>query len=205
MPESLTVIRWRVPKRRDGLKTFNHIIEIARELFAKNSFSQTSINQIIDTSGIAAGTFYSYFDDKLAVYQYLLKEYSRKIKSTTRKATEKCDSREEKERLGLKAFIMFTLADPLSFKIIWESMLIDWDTFKNYYSSFATSYIASLKESQAKKEISADTNLETLSYILMGVNNFVGMQILFKDSITEDEVDKIVDNAISMLKNGFLK
>ena len=205
MAETLTVTRWRIPKRKDGLKTFNHIIKIARELFAKNSFSQTSINQIIDTSGIAAGTFYSYFDDKLAVYQYLLKEYSRKIKSTTRKATEKCETREEKERLGLKAFIKFTLSDPLSYKIIWESMLIDWDTFKNYYSSFASSYVASLKESQAKNEISADTDLETLSYILMGINNFVGMQILFKDSISEMETDKIIDNAIDILKNGFLK
>ena len=202
---STSANRWRIPKRKDGQKTFNNIIEVARKLFAENSFSQTSINQIIENSGIAAGTFYLYFDDKLAVYQYLLKEYSRRIKSYIRKATEKCVGREEMERIGLKAFINFSLQDPLSYKIIWESMFIDWDTFKDYYKSFSERYIDNLISAQEKKEISDNTDFETLSYLLMGISNFVGLQVLFKENITESEIDRIVSYVINVLKNGFLR
>ena len=198
-------VRWRIPKRKDGLKTFNNIIEVARKLFAENSFSHTSVNQIIEQANIAAGTFYLYFDEKLAVYQYLLKEYSRSIKAAIRKATEKCTNREETERTGLKAFINFSLQDRLSYKIIWESMFIDWDTFKDYYSSFANRYIINLKDAQNKNEISADTDFETLAYLLMGISNFVGLQVLFKEEVTDEEVDKIVDSVMSVLKTGFLR
>ena len=197
--------RWRLPRRQDGLKTFETILSVSKKLFAQNSFSQTSVNQIIEESGLSVGTFYIYFDDKLAVYQYLLKDYSKTIKSVIRKATKKCINREETERIGLKAFILFSLKDPLSYKIIWESTLIDWDTFKDYYSSFASRYIDNLQKAEQKHEIKADMDFETLSYLLMGVSNFIGLQVLFMKKTTEAEIDRIVDTAITVFKSGFLK
>ena len=197
--------RYRFPKRKDGQKTFSNILKVAKNLFAANSFSSTSINQIIEESKIATGTFYLYFDDKLAVYQYLLVEYSKTIKGRIKKATESCQTREEIERAGIRAFLELALEDPLCYKIIWESMLVDWDSFYDYYSSFARSYIKNLLIAESKEQIRNDIDLETLSYCLMGISNFVGLQVLFKENISRENLDKIVDSVVLILKKGFLK
>lgn len=48
------------------------IVEAGIEEFSKKLFADASINQIIKNAGIARGSFYLYFEDKLDFYCYLL-------------------------------------------------------------------------------------------------------------------------------------
>jgi hypothetical protein len=36
----------------------------------------------------------------------------------------------------------------------------------------------------------------------MGVSNFVGLQILFKETLTDEELDNITDQAMDVLTHG---
>jgi hypothetical protein len=106
------------------------------------------------------------------------------------------------ERAGLKAFIMYVKEDPLAYKLVWESLFVDQSIFKEYYMSFASSYVNHLKPFVESGEIRNDIDLETVSYILMGISNFVGLQIVFKDNATEKDVDFVVDESMKLLQNG---
>ena len=48
------------------------IVEAGIEEFSRKLFADASINQIIKNAGIARGSFYLYFEDKLDFYCYLL-------------------------------------------------------------------------------------------------------------------------------------
>lgn len=195
-----------LPKTKTGYKSFNKIIEVSKKLFATNGYSSTSINEIIASASIATGTFYNYFEDKKAVYIYLLQDYGQKIKQKIREATEHSTTRYEIERNGLKGFIKFTLEDPLSYKIIWESLFVDEHLFESYYKDFAISYMKQLSKSQIKGEVDEKIDLETLSYVLMGVANFIGLQVQFKHNATEHDIEKICDHVMYILENGmFIK
>ena len=176
---------YRLPKTKIGEKSFKKIIRAGKNLFSKSGYNSTSVNDIIAKSRVAAGTFYIYFDSKLALYMYLL--------LTTRK---------EIERAGLKAFIEYVKKDPLAYKIIWESLFVDFKIFKDYYTSFAKAYIYHLKKHVQNGEIRNDIDLETLAYVLMGISNFVGLQILFNDEADQVEVDFVVDEAMKILESG---
>lgn len=191
-----------LPKTKTGYKSFNKIIEVSKKLFAHNGYSSTSINEIIATAEIATGTFYNYFADKKAVYIYLLQDYGQKIKQRTREALEHAKTRQEIEREGLRAFIKFTIEDPLSYKIIWESLFVDEHLFESYYKDFSISYMKQLSKSQIKNEVDKDIDLETLSYVLMGIANFIGLQVQFKHNATEHDIERIIDNVMYILKNG---
>lgn len=204
--EFMNEINYRLPKRKDGKKTFNHIIDTAKKLFSKNGYSATSINEIIEKSGIATGTFYIYFDDKFALYTYILNSYHKRIRLKLNEAIIDAKTRYEKERLGLKAFLQFAWDDPLAYRIIWESMFVDQQLFKSYYENFSLHYIRGLAHSVEQGEIRDDIDLETLSYILMGISNFVGIQVMFRETLTEQKLDFIVDNVMKVLDLGmFLK
>jgi AcrR family transcriptional regulator len=196
---------YRLPKRKDGQKTFDNIIETARKLFSKNGYQATSINEIIEKSRIATGTFYLYFDDKFALYSYLLSKYRRSIRKAISEGIKHADTRYEKERLGIKAFLKFAWDDPLAYRIIWESMFADKELFKEYYQTFSHDYVRQLSHAVQNGEVKDDIDLETLSYILMGISNFVGLQVLFRDTLTDADLENITDNVMKVLKSGMFK
>ncbi|MFH0993309.1 MAG: TetR/AcrR family transcriptional regulator [bacterium] len=197
---------YRLPRTKVGQKTFDKIIKTGRKLFANNGFQATSVNDIIAKSKVAAGTFYIYFDNKLALYLYLLAMYKASIRKASSNAVAGLVTRREIEREGLKAFIDYVRRDPLAYKVVWESLFVDFKIFKEYYESFAASYIFHLKKFIASGEVRSDVDPETVAFVLMGISNFVGLQILFRDEIDEHEIDRVVDEAMKLLDDGlFLK
>lgn len=193
-------VSYRLPKTKTGQKTFDKIIRAGKKLFAANGFQATSINDIIAKARVAAGTFYIYFDNKLALYLYLLDLYRISIRKASSNAIVGLTSRLEMEREGLKAFIKFVKQDPLAYKLVWESLFVDFDIFKEYYKEFSESYVYHLNKFVAMGEIRNDIDIETVSYVLMGISNFVGLQILFRDTVTDQEIDYVVDEAMKLLE-----
>lgn len=200
---------YRLPVRENGKKTFNEIIETSRKLFAIKGYSNTSINEIISEASIATGTFYQYFDDKYAVYEYLLFQYQKEIRRAIGKAISKYDTKYDQELYGLTAFINFICADKLAFKIIWESMMIDINLFREYYIGFAKNYVKQLKKGVETKELRDDLSLETIAYSLMGIANFVGLQaiILSGDDIclSSEKVEQLAKEAMKLIDKGIFK
>jgi AcrR family transcriptional regulator len=203
--DKMNQTNYRLPKRSDGQRTFDQIIETAKKLFSKKGYLATSINEIIQKSGIATGTFYLYFDDKFALYSYILAKYRKLIRKTISEAIKSAPTRYEKERLGLRAFLKFAWDDPLAYRIIWESMFVDKHLFKEYYETFSKDYVRQLAHAVDAHEVRDDVDLETLSYILMGVSNFVGLQVLFKDTLTDKELDDMCDEVMKILDRGMFK
>ncbi|MBI9009464.1 MAG: TetR/AcrR family transcriptional regulator [Tenericutes bacterium] len=195
----------RPPKTKVGERSFKKIIKAGKVLFAKDGYQSTSINDIIAKAKVAAGTFYIYFDNKLALYLFLLEEYRINIRKSAVEATKNYNTRIEIEREGLKAFIQYAKKDPLSYKIIWESLFVDYEIFKDYYSSFAQSYIHHLKHHVESGEIRDDLDLETIAYVLMGISNFVGLQIIFKKDADDVDIDFVVNETMKLLQNGMFK
>ncbi len=198
-------INYRLPKTKVGERSFKKIIRAGKILFAKDGYHNTSINHIIAKAKVAAGTFYIYFDNKLALYLYLLDEYRIKIRESSTIAIKGLTTRYDIEKAGLKAFIRYVKRDPLAYKIIWESLFVDYRIFKEYYSSFSKSYIYHLKHSVSKEELRDDLDLETVSYILMGISNFVGLQIIFNENSDDIDIDFVVEESMKILKNGMFK
>lgn len=194
--------KYRLPKRKDGQKTFDQIIDTAKRLFSDRGFQSVSINEIIKEANIATGTFYQYFDDKEALYIYILKKYRNAIRKSIAEEVKNAHTRYEKERSGLKAYLTFASKDPLSYKIIWESLFVDSNVFKEYYQNFSNDYVKQLTHAVNTGEVNHEIDLETLSYVLMGISNFVGLQVIFKKDLTAEQIDKIVDNVMLILNNG---
>ncbi|QQR89610.1 MAG: TetR/AcrR family transcriptional regulator [Myxococcales bacterium] len=58
------------------------ILDAAAEVFSKSGFHQTRIADIIESAGIARGTFYLYFESKGAVFLALLKELLERLRAS---------------------------------------------------------------------------------------------------------------------------
>ncbi len=192
------------PTTRNAKNTFNMIIESAINLFYKNGYHGTTVNNITQEAGIAAGTFYLYFPSKLSLYKHILIMFSHNIRRTIAANVAEKVTRYEKEREGLKSFIMLAKENPQMYNIIWESLYIDRALFKDYYESFAKRYIKGLNNSVKREEIRA-LDTEVVSYILMGVANFIGLKVVLDLGDNNDDIEHIVDVYMDLIKHGLFQ
>lgn len=192
------------PKTKRGEKTLEKICLAAEELFYTKGYHNTSIVDITNDAGIALGTFYIYFKDKYSIYKYLLLLYSHKIRKAIATATEGLESRKEMERVGLKTFLEYIRENKHAYNIIWESMYIDKRLFVDYYDSFAARYVKGIEKAKDKGEV-RDLDSMVLSYLLMGVSNFIGLKYVMFDDDDKEDFDKVVDEVIRILEEGMFK
>lgn len=187
------------PKTKRGLNTLNRICDSAKKLFYEKGYYNTSINDIASGAQIAPGTYYIYFNDKINLYKYLLLQYSHDIRKTIGVAIENCETRYEKEKVGLKTFLEYIHTHKNAYHIIWESLYIDYELFKEYYINFGLRYTEGIITSQANNEV-RDVDPTVLSFLLMGVSNFIGLNyVIFEDG---KPFDNVVDQVMDILENG---
>jgi len=62
-----------------------HVLNKAHELFIEKGFQATSIQEILDSSGISKGTFYNYFSSKnellISIFKEIYSELGEKRKN----------------------------------------------------------------------------------------------------------------------------
>jgi AcrR family transcriptional regulator len=69
---SQDVTRRITPRSRRGVRTRNAIVAAAREVFERDGYLAARISDITATAGVAAGSFYTYFNDKEEVFAALV-------------------------------------------------------------------------------------------------------------------------------------
>ncbi len=192
------------PTTRNAKNTFKAIEDAAYEVFYKNGYHGTTIADITNRAGVAAGTFYLYFPSKLVLYQHILMSLSHDIRKEIAAKVSRKETRYEKEREGIKTFINYALERPEMYNIIWESLYIDRELFRDYYADFAKRYKRGLEEAAAKGEIRS-LDSEVVSYVLMGITNFIGLKVVMDLGEGNENVDAIVNVVMEILDKGLFK
>ena len=189
-----------VPKSEVGFRKMCKICAAAETLFSEKGFYDTSVADICGLAKTAVGTFYIYFQDKIAIYDYLVRNYYVIINNHLNKNIANCKTRFDMEREGIKAFIRFGYNNPKCYKIIWGCSQIDPALFEDYYTRFAKSYISSLKK--FSNEL-IEVDYSTMAWLLMGISTFICLKVVLSHKrLPEKELDTLVDEVMKLLSTG---
>ena len=194
----------KIPRTRNGKATFKLIVDATIRLFYEKGYFNITIAEITKEAGVAAGTFYLYFPNKLTLYKYVLMEFQHDIRREIASKVSQVEGRFNKEKEGIKTFIKYALDNPHSYNIIWESLYIDKKIFIDYYDGFAKRYERGLKQSIEDGEMH-NVDTELVSYIFMGISNFLGLKVLLNLGKNNEDVDQVVENVMNILKTGIFK
>jgi AcrR family transcriptional regulator len=189
------------PKTKRGQATLDRLCKAAEQLFYKQGYYATSINDIASKAKVAPGTFYIYFSDKINIYKYLLVSYSHQIRMhiALRIKESNVTNRKDAERIGLRSFLEFISEHKSMYNIIWESLYIDKRLFVEYYTDFAKNYAHHIEEAIGIGQMK-DYDPEVVAYMLMGISNFIGLNwVMFSD---RKDIDHAVDEVMKILEEG---
>ena len=189
-----------LPKTVRGQETMARICQAAEQIFCEKGYYDTAISDITRMAGVSTGTFYIYFESKLALYKHLLTQYGHTIRRHISMAISDCKTRREAERAGMRAWLEFVAEHKYVFNITWESLFIDRKLFDEYYEDFSVAYVRQLKKAQEKGEVK-DIDPDILSFALMGISNFIGLHwVVFKE---ERDLDHVIAEAMKIIDGIF--
>ena len=192
----------KMPQTPKGMETLNNLLSAAAQLIYERGYFGANIADITKLAGVATGTFYLYFDSKLSLYRYLLLQFSHQIRKELSQRTVDCRSRRDFEREGLRVWLEYVRDHPYVFNIIWESLYVDRRLFEEYYETFSMAYVRGLNDAKAAGEL-ANVDLNVLSYLLMGISNFVGLKYCLFDADGETyDYNYVVDEVMKVLDGG---
>ncbi len=183
-PDSSAAPKTRVRARHKGERTRRALLGAAEQVFGELGYHEASVAKITDVAGVAQGTFYLYFESKLAVFEEVVAELNRQVRHAMSEAAAGATSRLEAERLGFAGFFRFTAEHPALYRVIRQAEFVSPRAMRQHYESIIASYIPALREAMAEGEV-APGDPAVLAWALIAVGEAVGMRWILWDEASD--------------------
>jgi AcrR family transcriptional regulator len=180
MTEAITNVDGR-PLSQRGLDTRRRLLDAAELVFGDLGYHDASIVKLAERAGVAAGTFYLYFDSKKSIFDELVRDLNRRVRHAMKEGSSKGTNRVESELLGFDAYFRFTSEHPALYRIIRQAEFVSPEMLRYHYDRLSEGYIEALEASVESGEI-GKLDPEAATFALMGIGEMIGMRwILWGD------------------------
>jgi len=187
------------PSTARGEATRRKLLTAAEIEFGQNGYVATAVSDITKRCGVAQGTFYLYFPSKIDVLRELVRDMGRQLRHALSEGTAGATDRLSVERLGLEAFIAFSLSHQNLYKVVMESQFVDETIYREYYQTLADAYTVNLERAQASGDV-RQGNASAQAWSLMGVAHFLGLRYAIWRH--EAPPQEIFDATFELIANG---
>jgi AcrR family transcriptional regulator len=174
MTEAITNVDGR-PLSRRGLETRRRLLDAAELVFGDLGYHDASIVKLAERAGVAAGTFYLYFDSKKAIFDELVRDLNRRVRHAMKEGSSQGTNRVESELLGFDAYFRFTSEHPALYRIIRQAEFVSPEMLRYHYDRLSEGYIEALEASVESGEI-GKLDPEAATFALMGIGEMIGMR-----------------------------
>jgi AcrR family transcriptional regulator len=169
------------PLSKRGLDTRRRLLDAAEQVFGALGYHDASVVKLAESAGVAAGTFYLYFDSKKAIFDELVRDLNRRVRHAMKEASSQGESRLESELLGFDAYFRFTAEHPALYRIIRQAEFVSPEMLRYHYDRLSAGYVVALREASESGEIGR-LDAEVAAWALMGLGEMIGMRwILWGD------------------------
>lgn len=167
-------------EERQSVDRRERIIDNATELFAAKGYHGTTIDEIVQATGIAKGTFYVYFDSKEDILVEVIK---RLIENTLARIADRLDGEEGEDfvaRIEVKGQEMFELyleRSELLYMLLGETVgnprLVN--QLREVYRQLASSIEGDIREGVEAGQMFPFEDLEVISYAMVGMGQSIAI------------------------------
>jgi AcrR family transcriptional regulator len=176
------------PLSKRGLDTRRRLLDAAERVFGELGYHDASVVKVAEAAGVAAGTFYLYFDSKKSIFDELVRDLNRRVRRSMKEASSQGETRLQAELRGFDAYFRFTAEHPTLYRIIRQAEFVSPEMLRYHYDRLSAGYIDALAEASASGEIGR-LDAEVAAYALMGLGEMIGMRwILWGDGAIPERV-----------------
>jgi len=108
-------MRLPAPARRE------QILDVSVQVFARNGFHSTSMNDVADAAGVTKPVLYQHFDSKQDLYLALLDEAGNRLRNAVTKAVAAAHDGKSQTELSFRAYFRWVAEDHDAFLLLFGS------------------------------------------------------------------------------------
>ena len=97
------------------------ILDVSVQVFARNGFHSTSMNDVADAAGVTKPVLYQHFDSKQDLYLALLEEAGNRLRTAVSKAVVSAANGKEQTEMGFRAYFRWVADDHDAFLLLFGS------------------------------------------------------------------------------------
>ena len=192
----------------DKTERRQQILQNARDVFAKHGYHAAKIDDIVAAAGIARGTFYSYFEDKRAIFDEIIDQTFAQIGASIVRVDTDDPNRSvgEQVRQNIRAIVHALLEDRATTKILLSDAVgLDPELDRklmSFYESVGQLLESSLTDGQ-ERGIVASGDVRMFSIMTLGAMKEIMYQVTMRD--LDYPEDRIVEELYGFLCAGYLR
>ena len=187
----------RTPRTERGRRTRRALLDAAAAEFGERGFHDASISGITARAGVAAGSFYTYFGSKEALFRALVRDLSDQVRDHVTPAVRSAPDGIAAESAGLEQFLAFVTEHKEIYRIIDEAEFVDPESFRRHYSKTAERITQRLRAAADRGELHDDV-CDIHAWAIMGMNVFLGLRYaVWGDDETPAHVALVISNFLA--------
>jgi AcrR family transcriptional regulator len=174
------------------------ILEAAKEIFSNTGYHAADVNEIAQLAKIAKGTVYLYFPSKKDLFLAVIEAGINSLKLQMRSTIKENTNPLEKIKSAIRTYMLFFKNDQKFYRLLVNP---DLEIFEDVSEKFKDIKLAKLPQMAdtindgINKKLIRSIDAETLSYMILGMVDFVLFQWLSnpeKESI-EQKINQVYD------------
>ncbi len=162
------------------------ILDVSVQVFARNGFHSTSMNDVADAAGVTKPVLYQHFDSKQDLYLALLDEAGNRLRTAVSKAVAGAANGKEQTEMGFRAYFRWVADDHDAFLLLFGSR-----ASRDEESTAAVRRITAETAHAIAPLIAADIEAEhqrTLAQGLVGLAEGVSRHLVERGKVFDPEV-----------------
>lgn len=191
--------------------TRSRLLDAAKRVFAHNGFHATRISDIVQSAGVAQGTFYLHFDCKEEAFRQLVEGFYANVVdqalsvAPSEALPDAYEAVEAVRAVWLEALRAFRDDRALAQVILREAQGMSpdvSDVIQRYYRRAVDALVASVNRS-ALRDLVRDVDLDLVGWAVVGMFERVAYQKVVLEE--RDDVERIADELLALELHGLLR
>tara|TARA_X000000368_G_scaffold10865_1_gene8713 strand:- start:50 stop:655 length:606 start_codon:yes stop_codon:yes gene_type:complete len=187
---------------REKNKTKNRqaIIEAGIRIFIDKGVSETSVRDIIRSTGLASGTFYNYFNSKEEVLVAIFDDFAKEIGKSVRDENVQPESFEEFLRIKLTRFFKFVSSKPEIYMIMSNNHnLVNNFSINTPQIILEIDYLKEEISDYIKKGVFPNFDVDLFALVLRPITDSLAQEMMSQKKI---DINKYTEKCINFLTKG---
>ena len=188
-------------RQKEDLK--QEIMDAASELFISEGYANTSMRRIANKIGYSPTTIYLYFRDKADLLNQICEGTFAKLTRNIVAINQLSGDPLDKLRLGMKEYVLFGLAHPAHYQIVFGTKFLSDDVRSDDFSEGTKAFdtlrhaISACVSAKLLKTNDVELLSQTLWAGIHGVTSLLNNQPNFPWKARETVIDSVLDTLIS--------
>jgi len=187
---------------RETNKTKNRqaIIEAGIRIFIDKGVSETTVRDIIRSTGLASGTFYNYFNSKEEVLVAIFDDFAKEIGKSVRDENVQPESFEEFLRIKLTRFFKFVSSKPEIYMIMSNNHnLVNNFSINTPQIILEIDYLKEEISDYIKKGVFPNFDVDLLALVVRPITDSLAQEMISQKKI---DINKYTEKCVNFLTKG---